>query len=611
MIPDEEVERVRESADIVSVISEFVDLRRTGTDYRGPCPFHQGTHRNFSVSPKKRMYRCFVCNAGGDVFHFLQQRLGVDFPESVRLVAGRSGMEVREVHSRQREGPDPREPLWEANSAALEYFSRILWHDPLGAPAREYLESRGITRDISERFALGFAPREIGLMRSYLASLGIDDVRQLEAGLMARREEGDEPRPRFRGRLIFPIHDSSGRIAGFGGRLLGPGEPKYLNSGESAVYSKGKLLYNLYLAKNASRREDRLLLVEGYFDVMRLVAAGVETVVAPLGTALTTDQAALVARFTKNVFLLYDSDKAGLKATFRAGDEFLAHGATARVVTLPEGEDPDTFVRKHGREALEREIAAAIDVFERKVQLLRRSGWFDDLHKRRAAIDRLLPTIRATTDPILRDLYIGQASEVSRVDRQVLLEEVSRGQGDPSGGRHVRQSEPDRHAPAERASVAPPAPSRRVARPTRRRSDPGDSAERELLNAMLQSQSALERVLGRVGDESFRNPAYAEILAAIRKLGSADDLTTLAQRLSAMAVTTLEGISANPESIDDLDQTVEDSLVRLDERPLQDRNAEIDSLIVLASDEEKNQLMREKQKISAQLRELHAVRYRQ
>src|SRR5688500_18490489 len=363
MISDETIERVREAADIVQIIGEHVTLKRTGTDFRGPCPFHQGTHRNFSVSPRKKIYYCFVCHEGGDVFSFLQKRLGLDWPSAVRLVAEKSGIEVREVETK-REGPDPREPIWELNAAAAEYFARMLWEDEQGAPAREYLESRNVGRDLAKRFGLGYAPREIGLMRSHLATLGYDDARQLEAGLLVRPEEASEPRPRFRGRLIFPILDPLGRHVGFGGRVIGQGEPKYLNSPESPVFSKGKTLYGLNWARNAIRREDRALVVEGYFDVVRLVAAGLESVVAPLGTALTADQEALLARYTKNIFLLYDSDKAGQRATFKAGDQLLQQRVSVQVVTLPAGEDPDTLVDRHGLKALETQLAQAIDVFE-------------------------------------------------------------------------------------------------------------------------------------------------------------------------------------------------------------------------------------------------------
>src|ERR1700674_2828680 len=289
---------------------------------------------------------------------------------------------------------------------------------------------------------------------------------------------------------MFPILDSAGRNVGFGGRLLGPGEPKYLNSPESTVFSKGKTLYGLNWAKNDIRREDQVLVVEAYFDVVRLMAAGATTVVAAMGTALTDAQAAALRKLTKNVFLLYDSDKAGLQATFRSGDELLRQGVSVRVVTLPEGEDPDTFVKAHGAAALAARLRDAIDVFERKIQLLERAGMFSELHKKRRALDRLLPTVRATSDEIMRDLYLSRASEVSGVAREVLEREVT-----------------GRNAPPPAASLKPIAPrispTAAVRRGERRaqHGERGASAERELVRAMTPSRSRVEQIAEKLGEE--------------------------------------------------------------------------------------------------------------
>src|SRR6266568_1943365 len=489
MIPDEVVEHVRDAADIVQIIGDYVNLKRAGADFRGPCPFHQGTHRNFSVSPKKRMYYCFVCHEGGDVFRFLQKRLGVEWPAAVKMVGEKSGVEVREINKRG-EGPDPREPLWEVNATAAAYFQKILWDDPLGAQAREYLAQRDISREVAEQFGIGFAPREIGLLRNYMGTLGFDEPRLASAGLLVPGDDGSEPRPRFRGRLMFPILDAMGRNIGFGGRLLGPGEPKYLNSPESAAFSKGRTLYGLNWAKNDIRREDHALVVEGYFDVVRLMTAGLSAVVAPMGKALTDAQAAALRKLTKNVFLLYDSDKAGLQATFRSGDGLLRQGVAVRVVTLPDGEDPDTFVKAHGAAALTARLRDAIDVFDRKIQLLERAGMFSELHKKRRALDRLLPTVRATSDEIMRDLYLSRASEVSGVAREVLEREL---RGKVSTG--ISVSSP----PAPRIS-----PEARVRRGERRAeyAERGASAERELLRAMLLNRSRVQQIVEKLGEKS-------------------------------------------------------------------------------------------------------------
>jgi DNA primase len=610
VIPDEDVERVRDHADIVQIIGEHVNLRRVGSDWRGPCPFHQGTHRNFSVSPKKRMYYCFVCHAGGDVFNFLQKRLGLDWPSAVRTVAEKSGIEIREVETR-REGPDPREPVWEANAAAAEYFQRMLWDDELGALAREYLAKRHVSREAGEKFGLGFAPREIGLLRGYLNTLGYDDARLLSAGLLVQREEAEEPRPRFRGRLMFPIYDASGRPSGFGGRLIGPGEPKYLNSADSVTFTKGRLLYGLNWARHAIRRDERLLLVEGYFDVVRLVLAGIESVVAPLGTALTEEQASMISRQTKNVFLLYDSDAAGQKATFRAGDLLLSQGVSVRVVTLPDGEDPDTFVDSHGRAALETHIDAAVDVFDRKVQILERQGWFADLHKRRRAIDRLLPTIRATADLVTRDMYIARASEASGVDRNVLSREAG---GANARGVSARTS--PTAAPPEAHQEQMRMRDRRVGErrdareaPARRPPGGGPAVERYLLRVILAHPAYLEMAAeADVGPATFEDVRYRELFETLTRIGADASPEVVVGELSADAALVYdEMLGEPPESFVDLETTYRDTVAKLRIRELDKQNDELQRLIPMASEAEKNVLLAEKE---ANARKARALRTR-
>ena len=427
MIPVETIEQVRDNADIVGLIGESVALKRTGSDYRAPCPFHGGTHRNFSVIPKKGRYYCFVCHESGDVFSWYMKRLGLSYPDAVREAARRTGIIIPERS--ERAGPDPHEPLFGAVAAAHDWFTRQLLEQPDAKLAREYLEGRGIPLDTAAMLGLGFAPAGKSFLTA-MATLGIEERVLLEAGLAAQREDGAVT-PRFKGRLLFPIHDLRGRAVGFGGRLLGPGEPKYLNSPETEIFHKGRQLYNLHLARGPIRKEESVILVEGYFDVLRLVLAGVEHVVAPLGTAMTADQAALLKRYAPSATLLYDSDHAGLRATFRAGDELLRHAVRVRVATLPPGEDPDTLVLKGGSEALAPVLRDAIDVFERKVQLLERKGWFEGVEHRRDALDRLLPTIRAVSDPITRELYLSRAAERAGVSKDVLEDELSKGRAAP------------------------------------------------------------------------------------------------------------------------------------------------------------------------------------
>lgn len=608
MIPDETVERVREAADIVGVIGEYVELKRQGTDYRGPCPFHQGTHRNFSVSPKKQMYYCFVCHEGGDVFSFLTKRLGVDWPTAVKMVAEKSGIEVVETSSRRTEERDDREPFWEINGAAAEYFRNILWNDPLGEDARAYLEQRGIERELADRIGIGFAPREIGLMRAYLNALGFDDERQAEVGLLATPEGATDPRPRFRGRLIFPIYDIGSHVVGFGGRLLGPGEPKYLNSPESRIFSKGKLLYGLNWAKQAARRDERMLVVEGYFDAVRLIGAGVESVVAPMGTALTEDQAKLIRRYTDRVYLLYDSDKAGLKATFRSGDELLRQGASVQVVTLPEGEDPDSFVRGNGARGLEAALTDSIDLFERKIQLLERGGWFSDLRRKRQALDRLLPTLRATSDPITRDLYLGHASTAAGVSRELLEREIA----GPVRGRNTGSQRvvPREQPPARTASTSDPT---HVRHGERRRATGVRTigAERELVRVMLHRTGFVEQVSERVGADSLHDLVLRRIFTAIVALGPDATPEEVAATLDDDAVVEMQALLEEEGGLDRADEIVAGSLAALHERDLAERMEEIDALMPLADASEKDELTLEKVRLSDELRALGSRRWKQ
>lgn len=614
MIPDDVVDQVSQAADIVAIIGEHVRLKKVGSVYRGPCPFHQGTNNNFSVQPRGG-YTCFVCGEKGSVFTFVQKRLGLSFVEAVKYVGEKSGVEVREVE-RRREGPDPREPLWELNATVAAWFRETLWKSDVGAPAREYLAQRNISRDAADRFGLGFAPRELGLMRAYLNGLGFADERLLEIGLLVKREEQDEPRPRFRDRLIFPILDASAHTVGFGGRLIAPGEPKYLNSAESDVFSKGKLLYNLSNARHAIRRDERVILVEGYFDVVRLVDAGLESVVAPMGTALAEGQADLLSKYSKTAFLLYDSDAPGRKATFRAADVLLARGMTVRVVTLPDGEDPDTFVAKQGRDAMEKLLSASLDVFDRKVQLLERSGWFADLQRKRRALDSLLPTIRATTDELTRDLYVTRVSAAAGIDRDVLLRELSAAAGPRGRARRVPPAAP---RGTTQVDERPAGPEPRGDAPYR--SDvPGSSGELALVRVMLLHPALSEGVIEAVGrlqeeegthpevagaDEAdrgvMRDAVYRSLYEAIVVHGADAAAELLAESLDQPAIALMEAIRAEPGAVVDGPRTIDDALRRLKERSLRERLDELERMTPLAAGNEKDALLRERDRLGREL----------
>ena len=567
MIPPEIIEQVRDAADLIQLIGEHVELKRTGSDWRGPCPFHGGTHRNFSVVPKKQMYHCFVCHESGDIFTFFMKKFGLPYPEAVKEIAGRVGVVIPES---QKAGPDPNEPLYSVLGVAAEWFARRLREDPDARIARDYIEGRGLTEEVRDEFGLGFAPQGRDTFLESMRALGIKDDVLLDAGLAFKRDDGSIS-ARFRGRLLFPIADVRGRVVGFGGRILGDGEPKYLNSPESSVFHKGTLLYLLHRARGAIRTEGFAVVVEGYVDAIRLHVAGVSCAVAPLGTALTPEQSKVLRRYTKQVVLAYDADAPGQKSTFRAADELLRHGAMVQVLTMPDGEDPDTLVQKHGEAGFRKLIGQAVDVFERKIQLLERKNLFSGIRERRQALDLLLPTIRAAADPVTRDQYIVLASERTGMKREIIEQEALRG---------------DRRVSFAAGPAGEPRPG--VVQVLAR--VPEVPQERDLVRLLRLSPVWLERGRRELQVENFRHPYYREIVAALfENRVPRDELVPLWEELSAPWD---EGFDAEAEFTA--------TVLWIKARYRKDRLEEIDRLVELADEDEKTRLMKDKMELLSQ-----------
>ena len=584
MIPDDMVEEVRAAADIVDVIGEFVQLKKAGREYKANCPFHEERTPSFYVVPAKGFYKCFGCGKSGDVFSFVMERQGLDFVEAVKHVAGRAGVQVREV-KRSQEEEDPNRPLYEINGFARDWFRRQLEDATVGAAAREYLEGRGISADVCERYGLGFAPDEWRALRDAAAKHGLEEELMLEVGLLGSSERSREPYDRFRGRIMFTIESRSGRVIAFGGRIL-EGDtkdaPKYLNSPETPIYHKGSNLYGLSWARHSIRREESALVVEGYMDVVSLAAHGFENVVAPLGTALTPEQAKLLSRYTKRVLLLFDSDAAGLRATFKAGDTLLEAGLHPAVVTLPPGEDPDTLVRSEGREGLEQYLDQAVDVLDRKLQILDEKDYFSSIERTRSAVDRLLPTIRAASDPALRDIYVAKVADRTGVRRETLEAEMKRA---ASG------SAPTRVA-------APPSVPRIAAHRV-----PKLGAERIVLLLMTKNPDFVERAGEHVGAGDFVDVAYRTIFQALL-----DDPELRAPPVSMdpVAARRLQEILSDPEELAHAGRVFEESVARMHVAALDRRSQDLDLRIAAAAgDGEKRTLIEEKERVSRERRELH------
>lgn len=600
MIPDDQVEEVRARADIVDVISQYVDLKKAGKEFKANCPFHEERTPSFYVVPDKGFYKCFGCGVSGDVFKFLQEKVGLDFVEAVKQVASRSGVEIREVKRGRDPEEDPKRPLYEMMAFAKGWFREQLLGEG-GAEARAYLEGRGIDAETSERFELGYAPDDWRALRDAAHGLGMTDAQLLEVGLLTTSENSPEPYDRFRNRVIFPIEALRGRVLAFGGRLLGEekrGQPKYLNSPETVLYHKGRTLYGLDKSRHAIRREEVALVVEGYMDLVSIAAFGFEHTVATLGTAMTVEQARLLKRYTSRVLLLFDSDRAGLKASFRAGDLLLSEGLHPSIVTLPKGEDPDTLVQKEGADALRRYLDDAVDILDRKLQILEERSYFESIDGRRDAVDRLLPTLRATADRTLRDIYIDQVAARTGVRRETLEQELARTPGNRSSG--PRASGMERTARATTSSGG-------AGRSADRRPQLGPewSLLRVLARDRDRRHELVEKALMRIGPEDFKD---AVDRAIFQSFVDDPDLDRPPEDLEPRAVPRLEALLAEPVDEEQLahgGREFDEALMTLEGMRIARRIDALQGRIeATTDDQEKLELIREKQALGAELRAL-------
>jgi DNA primase len=410
---DEVAALIKERADIVQIIGECVELKRSGVRFLGRCPFHGEKTPSFSVHAGQQFYHCFGCGESGDVFSFMMKYHNFDFPTAVKELARRYQIELPERRqSKEEERRRQRsELLFAINEKCASIFSKYLQEAASARMAREYLSKRGVGSELSTRFRLGYAPAVEGAGWNFLGSqLGKEEMKTaVEAGLLVEKEQGGSY-DRFRDRILFPISDISGRICGFGGRIVGEGQPKYLNSPESQVFNKGKLLLGLFQQKEFIRRQNHAVLVEGNFDLISLVGHGCNNVAAPLGTALTREQLRLLKRFAEKVTLLFDGDDAGRKAAVRAVPLFLAEQIPGRVAFLPTGHDPDTFVREKGLVELNILLDQAIALPEFALaQMIDKHGL--TLDGKSKILEELKPLIAAAVSPLQRSLFVAHFAE--------------------------------------------------------------------------------------------------------------------------------------------------------------------------------------------------------
>ncbi|QNL50643.1 DNA primase [Olivibacter sp. SDN3] len=448
MIKQETIDKILDAARIEEVVGDFVDLRKRGTSMIGLCPFHNEKTPSFHVSVSKGIYKCFGCGAGGDAVRFVMELEKYAYPEALRYLAQKYNIEVEEtaVSPEQAAVTDHRESLLVVTNWASKFFRDCLWDTDDGrAIGLSYFRERGYREDIIKKFELGYSPEAWEALHGKAIAAGHDEDFLQETGLIVRKDDG-KSYDRFRGRVMFPIHNLTGRVLGFGGRTLKTDKkvPKYVNSPESIIYHKSDVLYGLFFAKKAITVADSCYLVEGYADVISMHQAGVENVVASSGTSLTSGQIRLIARYTKNVTILFDGDAAGIKASLRGLDMLLEEGMNVKVLLFPDGDDPDSFAMKNGADAFKQYIEGnSKDFIFYKTDVLLKDAGTDPV-KRAEVIHDVVESIALIPDDIKASVFIRECSNLLDIEERLLISELNK--------LRLKASRKDQQLPEKKAS---------------------------------------------------------------------------------------------------------------------------------------------------------------
>jgi DNA primase len=504
--PQSFIDDLRRQADIVRVISDYVSLKKKGANWMACCPFHQEKTPSFSVNPSKGIFYCFGCGKGGSVFNFVMELESVPFPEAVRIVAEKTGVPIPQMEEDKRFEARRKEAdeVVELNSWALEFWERQLGEETADArAAREYVAGRGISDETRKAFRLGYAPNSWDALGNYLKGRGAG-IGQIErSGLVVKKESGGYY-DRFRGRLVFPVFDAQGKPVAFGARAMRPDdEPKYLNSPETAAYTKGRHLFGLNLTRDEIRRKKFAILVEGYLDLIIPYQFGVRNVVASLGTALTPEQARLLGRFTRRVVVNYDGDRAGVKAALRAVEVLLPGDFEVKILVLPDGSDPDEFLRAHGADEYNRRRGQAVPHIQFVLDQALKDRSLRQPAQKAEAVEEVLPFIRAVHDPIQRREFFDIAMDTLRVEEPGLRRDLWK----QAGGRRN---------PAVADSTAPDDVRARI---VRAETAPPTVAEQRLLELLINDAELRQAVLPHLEPGDYESLPTGPIYAALIELG--------------------------------------------------------------------------------------------
>ncbi len=506
-IPEQKIEEIRNAADIVDIISGHVHLRKRGKNFVGLCPFHQEKTPSFTVSEDKQIYHCFGCGAGGNAFKFLMEFKNISFVEAVEEIAEHLGIKIDYDSSPFDQQQSELEELYEINVLAARFFSDNLLKSASGEEAREYLKNRYIKPQTQKIFGIGYAPYGWDNFLVHAKENKIDLTKTKLLGLIDLNDKG-EYYDKYRGRIIFPIFSPNGRVIAFGGRILTNQEntAKYLNSPESPVYSKRRSLYGLYHSKDEIRKIDRAILVEGYLDLISLYQAGVKNVVASSGTSLTDEQVQLLSRFTKNIIILFDADPAGQKASLRSIEILLKQDFEVKVITLPKGEDPDSYIIKHGKDEFDELVSSAKNFLEYQTAQFEEQGLFEDPAEMTKAIRELVKTLALVNDELKRNLLMKTIAKKFSLREKLIeseLNTVLQQQKQGSGGFRPDQRVPQSVSNELTLAVKPAAES---------------PYEKELLRLLYCGEEEIVKyILEKINVENFYNHKYRKLAEIVEK----------------------------------------------------------------------------------------------
>jgi DNA primase len=488
LISEEVINQIKDRIDIVDIVGQHVSLTRAGQNLKGLCPFHQEKSPSFTVSPSRQIFHCFGCGAGGNVFTFLMRITGAGFPETVRDLGRKVGIEVQEPTPESGFQTQQANRTEHVNQAAAQWFQQNLRDDRAGGEAQAYLAGRGIEQTTIDRFGIGSAPVEWDGLLKAMVKQGFTSQDLAAAGLVIARDSGTGYYDRFRGRVMFTITDLRKRVVGFGGRVLGEGTPKYLNSPDTSLFRKGQTLFALDVAREAIARTKTVIVVEGYFDAIALHQAGLNHTVATLGTALTAEHVQILRRFASKVVLLFDPDAAGVRAALRGLDLFVNSGLGVKVVTLPLGDDPDTYVRKQGPDAfalLEQQAPSLLDF---ALEHTLKTAESSTIEGRIRSVDEILKILQKSEHPIEREERIRLVAERFGINQQRLID------------RYPALKDKLRPVSAPMKAVPAPVPSSK-----------GAPEERDLVYFLLHGQLSPAEVR-RLRPEAFSLPACRRII---------------------------------------------------------------------------------------------------